>query len=217
MIGTKGSIFLWDKEEWGSLWGFGGDDATSFKVFFNKGFTSILLGRIKWVDFSNLGNKSVFEVNGVVEGMMGRKLFISLLGEYISEVGTKLRNGNFFCPFGLSNFGRDGEFVQVFICRSIQGRALMKSSLNPLGIRDDKWVFGMEVYSEVLPVNLGLPFLKPGHSKNDLWTGEMNNHESNHIREGSRGKRNVRSPKNSSLVIWSSIYIVSGDGRRYLR
>ena len=73
-------------------------------------------------------------------------------------------------------------------------------------------VFSMEIYSEVLPITLGVPFLKPRYSKNDLWTREMNNHEFNHVREGSRGKQNDRSPKNSSLVIWSSVYIVSGDG-----
>ena len=92
---------------------------TGFKVFFNKGFTSILLSRVKWIDFSNVGNKGVFEVDGVVEGTMGRKLFISLLREYISEISTKLRNGNFFCLFSLSHFGRDGKFVQVFVCGSV--------------------------------------------------------------------------------------------------
>ena len=57
----------------------------------------------------------------------------------------------------------------------------MKSPLNPLGIRDNWRVFGAQVNGEYFPVDLGVPFLEPGHSKNDLWIKEANDHKFNHV------------------------------------
>ena len=69
----KSSIFFWDKEEWSSLWGFGGYNASCFQVFINESLTGFLFGRVKRVDFGNLGSERVLEFNGVVEGSMRRE------------------------------------------------------------------------------------------------------------------------------------------------
>ena len=72
----------------------------------------------------------------MIKRLMRGKLLIGFLREDISEVDTELGNGDFLGFFCLCNFCRDDELVQMFIHRSIQGRALMKSPLNPLGIWD---------------------------------------------------------------------------------
>ena len=87
----------------------------------------------------------------------------------------------------------------------------MKSPFNLLGIGDNRSFFSTEVDSKSFPIDLEIPFLVSGHFKDDLRTRKANDHEFNHVREESRGKQNDRSPKNSSFVIWSSVYIVSGD------
>ena len=40
------SILFWDEEEWGSLWGFGGHDASGLKMFFDESLTGFLLSRV---------------------------------------------------------------------------------------------------------------------------------------------------------------------------
>ena len=73
----------------------------------------------------------------------------------------------------------------------------------------------MKVDGEGFPVNPGIPFLKPKHSKNDLRARETNDHKFYHVSERSRGERDDRGPTNSSLGVWSSIYIVGCDRRGY--
>ena len=93
--------------------------------------------------------------------------------------------------FGLSDFRRDGELVQLFVSRSIQGSVLMKSPLNPLGIKDDWMVFSVEVNGEYFPIDLGVPFLEPRHSKDNLGMKETDDHKFNHVSERSRGKEDI--------------------------
>ena len=100
----KGSIFLWDEEEWGSLRGLGRNDMTSLEVFFDEGFTSIFLGRVEQIDFDNLGNKGVLEVNGVIKRSVRRKLFVGLLEKDIGKVSAEFRNGYLLGFFCLGNF-----------------------------------------------------------------------------------------------------------------
>ena len=79
LTGAKSSIFLGDKEEWGSLRRFGRDNTTGLEVFFDEGFTSIFFCGVQWVDFGDLGNKSVLEVNSVVKWAMRGELLIGFL------------------------------------------------------------------------------------------------------------------------------------------
>ena len=67
------SILFRNKEEGGCLWGFGGHDASGFKMFFNESFTCFFFSRIKGVDFHNLWDKGILEFDGVIEGSMRRK------------------------------------------------------------------------------------------------------------------------------------------------
>ena len=91
----------------------------SLEMFFDKSFASIFLSRVEWVDLDNLGNEGIFEVNGMIEGLMGRELLVSFLGKYIGKVNTEVRDGYFLGFLGLSDFCGDGEFVQMFVHRSV--------------------------------------------------------------------------------------------------
>ena len=119
LTGMKSSVFLWEEEKWGSLRGLRGDDTTGLEVFFNECFMDILFSRVEWVNLGNLGNKGVLEVDGMIKGTVGRKLFISLLGEDIGEVSTELGNGDFLRFLSLSDLHGDSKFVQLFINRSV--------------------------------------------------------------------------------------------------
>ena len=209
---AKSSVFLWDKEEWGSLRGFGRDNITSFEMFLNKGFACIFFSRIEQVDFGNLRNEGILEVDGMVKGSVRGKLFIGLFRKYIGKVGAEFRDGYFFRFLYMGNFCRYGEFVQLFICKSVQRRVLMKSLLNLLGIGDDWRVFGTKIDSECFPVNFGVPFLESGHTKDDLGMREMNDHKFNCVRERSEGEGNNGGPTNGSFGVRSSINIIGSDG-----
>ena len=214
---VKSSIFLLDKEEWGSLRGFGRDNMTGFEMFLDKGFACVFFSRIQWVDFGNLRSKDILEVDGMVKGSVRGKLFIGLFRKYIDNVGAEFRDGYFFRFLCLGDFCRYGEFVQLFICKSIQGRALTKSPLNLLGIGDNRGVFGVKIDSECFPVDFGVPFLEPGHTKDDLGMKKTNDHKFNCVRERFEGEGNNDGLMNGSFGVRSSINIISGDGQRYLR
>ena len=64
-------------------------------MFFNKGFTSVCLGRVEGVDLGNLGDKVGVKFNGVVIGMVQRKLVMSFLREDVSEVFTPFWDDRF--------------------------------------------------------------------------------------------------------------------------
>ena len=91
----------------------------------------------------------------------------------------------------------------------------MKSPLNPLGIEDNRRVFNVKVDGECFSIDLEVPFLEPGHSKDNLGMRETNNHEFNHVNERPEGEGDDSGPTNSSFHIRGSINIVSCDGRRY--
>ena len=102
---------------------------------------------------------------------------MSGFSEHISEIRAKGRDGYVLGLFRDSEFhGYDG-FVNVFSL----GRILMK---RPLDLR-------REVNREVNPINDGVPFLEPGHAKDDLRVRETNNHELNLVKERTSVERNV--------------------------
>ena len=209
---VKSSVFLWDEEEWGSLRGFGRDNMTSFEIFLNKGFACIFFSRIEWVDFGNFRNKDILEVNDIVKRLVRGKLFVGLSRKYIGEVGAEFRDGYFFRFLSLGDFCRYGEFVQLFVCKSIQRRGLTKSPLNLLGIGDNWRVFRVKIDSECFPVDFGIPFLESGHTEDDLGTRETNDHKFNHVRERSGGEGNNGGPTNDSFDVRGSINIIGSDG-----
>ena len=47
---------------------------------------------------------------------------------------------------------------------------------------------GLKVDSIPDPINLWVPFLEPGHSKDNLELRKLYNHEFYHVREGIRGE-----------------------------
>ena len=49
------------------------------EMFFNKIFASLHLHRVEQVDLCNFGDKVGVKLDGVVIGMMGRKLVMSFL------------------------------------------------------------------------------------------------------------------------------------------
>ena len=116
--------------------GLRGDNTPSLEVFFNECLTGVLFSKVGGINIGDLGNEGVLEVDGVIKGAVGEKLFISLFGEDIGKVSTEFGNGDFLRFLSLSDFCGDSKFVQLFVNRSVQGRALMKSPLNLLGIRD---------------------------------------------------------------------------------
>ena len=111
---TESSIFFWDEEEWSSLWGFGRYNVSHFQVFINKGLTGFLFGRVKRVDFSNLGDEGVLEFNSVIEGSMRRENIISLFGEDIGEISARGWDWDFLWFLSLSKLCRDGDLVDPF-------------------------------------------------------------------------------------------------------
>ena len=74
----KCSILFRNEEEWGSLWGFGGYNASGLQMFFDESFAGFLFGRVKGVDFRNLWDKGIFELNSVIKGSMRKENVIGL-------------------------------------------------------------------------------------------------------------------------------------------
>ena len=68
---VKGSVFLGDEEEGRGLWGFRQDNATSFEMFLNECGTGFLFLGIERVYLGDLGYKCIFQVNGVIKGLVG--------------------------------------------------------------------------------------------------------------------------------------------------
>ena len=74
-------------------------------MFFDEGFAGVFFSRVKQIYFGDLGDKRIFEVNGVVKWVMRGKLFISLLRNYVSKVHTEFWNG---CVLGFLRLGNLG-------------------------------------------------------------------------------------------------------------
>ena len=99
---VESSILFQNEEEWSSLWGFGRYNAPSLQVFVNESFVGFLFSRMKRVDLRNLGDKGIFEFNGVIEGSMRREDIIHLFQEDISEISAKIRDWDFLWFLSLS-------------------------------------------------------------------------------------------------------------------
>ena len=121
---VESPILLWDKEEWGSLWGLGGYNLSGLQVFIDECFASLLFSSVKQVDLGNLGSKGVFEFNGVIERSMRRENVVSLLREDIGEVGAKFGDWDFLWFVSLGQLCRDCDFIVLF-CRSSSLKAIL--------------------------------------------------------------------------------------------
>ena len=86
LAGSKGAVFLWDKEEWGSLGRFGWDDTSSFQVFFYECLACLRLLRIEGIYLSNFWNEARFQVDDMLVWVMRWKFVMGFLGKYIFEV-----------------------------------------------------------------------------------------------------------------------------------
>ena len=109
------SILFRNKEEWSSLWGFGGYNTSGLKMFFNDSLAGFLFGRVKGVNFCNLWDKGILEFNGVIKGLMRGKNIIGLFREDISEIGAKVWNRDFLWFHSLSELCQDGDLVDLFV------------------------------------------------------------------------------------------------------
>ena len=78
LAGVECSILFLNEEEWGGLWGFGGYYMSSLKMFIDESFASFLFGGVKRIDFRNLWDKGIFELNSVIKGSMRRENVIGL-------------------------------------------------------------------------------------------------------------------------------------------
>ena len=94
------SILFLNKEEWGGLWGFGGYNASGFKMFINESLASFLFSWVKRVDLRNLGDKGILEFNGVIKGLMRGENIIGLFQEDTSKISAKVWDWDF--PWFLS-------------------------------------------------------------------------------------------------------------------
>ena len=71
--------------------GFQGYDLSGSEMFFDEGFTSFHLCWVERVDLGDLGGKVQMEFNGMIIGVMGRKLVVGFLREDIHEVVAPFR------------------------------------------------------------------------------------------------------------------------------
>ena len=92
---TECSILFQNKEEWGSLWGFGGYNASGLKMFIDESLAGFLFSRVKGVDFHNLLDKGILEFNGVIKGSMRGENMIGLFQEDISKISAEIWDWDF--------------------------------------------------------------------------------------------------------------------------
>ena len=83
-------------------------------MFFNESFTSFHFCWVERVDLGDFRDKIGMKFNGMVIGMMGRKLVMDFLGEDICKIFTPLWD-DWFCQLGgLDDLGGDDGFVNLF-------------------------------------------------------------------------------------------------------
>ena len=111
---TECSILFWNKEEWGSLWGFGGYNASGLKMFIDESLAGFLFNRVKGVDFRNLLDKGILEFNGVIKGLMRGENMIGLFQEDISKISAEIWDWDFLWFLSLSKLCQDGDLVDLF-------------------------------------------------------------------------------------------------------
>ena len=88
-------------------------------MFFNECFTRFAFFGVEGINFGNFWDEVFFKINGMVEGLVGRKLIVSGFSEHISKVRTK---GEYRYVFGLFRDGEFcgyGDFVNVFFLERI--------------------------------------------------------------------------------------------------
>ena len=108
------SILFCNKEEWGSLWGFGGYDASGLKMFIDESLASFLFGRVKRIDFRNLVDKGILEFDGVIKGLMRGENVIGLFQEDIGKISAKVWDWDLPWFLSLGKLHQDGDFVDLF-------------------------------------------------------------------------------------------------------
>ena len=75
----------------------------------------------------------------------------------------------------------------------------------------------MKINGKHSPIDLGIPFLEPGHAKDNLGTRELNDHEFDCVSEGSGSEGDNCCPMNGSPIVGGSINVISGNGGGYWR
>ena len=83
-------------------------------MFFDESFTCFHFCWVERVDLGNLRGEVRAKFDGMVVGMMGRKLIMGFLREDIHKVFTPLRYDWFHRLHSLGNLGGDGGLVNPF-------------------------------------------------------------------------------------------------------
>ena len=87
-------------------------------MFIDEGLAGVLLCQIERVYLSNLRNEGVLEFDGMIERAMQRKDVIGLFREDISKGCTEVGDRDVLRFISLSELGRDGDLVDMFVCSS---------------------------------------------------------------------------------------------------
>ena len=83
-------------------------------MFLNEGLASLSFGWVEGVDLGNLGDKVRAKFNGVIIGVMRRKLVMGFFREDICKVFTPFQD-DWFCVLDiLGDLGGDGGLVDLF-------------------------------------------------------------------------------------------------------
>ena len=108
------------------MWGFGWDNSSGLKVFFDECFACVLFLRVKRVYLGDLWNERGFKVNGVVVRSVRRKNVVSLLREHVFEVGTPIRNFLIGSLCHLGEFGGQCDLIEMFAIEILLREVLTK-------------------------------------------------------------------------------------------
>ena len=70
----------------------------------------------------------------------------------------------------------------------------------------------MKINGKHSPIDPGVPFLEPGHAKNNLGMKESNDHEFDCVSKGSGSEGDNHYPMNGFFVVGGSSDVISGNG-----
>ena len=99
-----------DEEEWGGLGRFRGGNLPRLQMFVDEVFTSLGLGRVQWISFSDLWNKILVEFDGMVGWLGWRELAVFRFIKNVLVVFEGRRKVDFWFSKVLCNFGGQREF-----------------------------------------------------------------------------------------------------------
>jgi hypothetical protein len=224
LAGTEGSVFLFDKEEGGGLWGYGMTNISFLEVFFDKGIELAILAGCEAVDLSSLWFEIGFEVDAVIPGTGSGESSCGLFVEDREVLmvsawnllfqGTGVLFDVFFSQLlrcgGFGSNPKGSGFFFEFCRDSVSGFILSESEVG------GGWGFPIFVpsYGTLIPVDDRVLFLEPVESKNDSFFSKSGDEESGS--SGSSTYRGLESGEvgDSSFFVQGSIDIKNLDGFR---